>query len=253
LMEEKIMANKYLIEARGLKKTYKMGKAEVTALSGVDLAVVPGEFVAIMGVSGSGKSTLLYVLGGLDRPSEGYIKIDGIDLATLKDSQLADIRSKKIGFVFQFFNLLARLSALRNVRLPAEIVGASVKEAEKQALEMLELVGLEGRATHRPTEMSGGEQQRVAIARALINKPRIILADEPTGNLDTKTGLEILQLLKRINKENGQALVVVSHDLRVGEMADRTIHLQDGHIVSEKLAERDDCVNECEEEGGIEK
>jgi putative ABC transport system ATP-binding protein len=252
-MEEKIMANKYLIEARGLKKTYKMGKAEVTALSGVDLAVVPGEFVAIMGVSGSGKSTLLYVLGGLDRPSEGYIKIDGIDLATLKDSQLADIRSKKIGFVFQFFNLLARLSALRNVRLPAEIVGASVKEAEKQALEMLELVGLEGRATHRPTEMSGGEQQRVAIARALINKPRIILADEPTGNLDTKTGLEILQLLKRINKENGQALVVVSHDLRVGEMADRTIHLQDGHIVSEKLAERDDCVNECEEEGGIEK
>lgn len=247
------MANKYLIEARGLKKTYKMGKAEVTALSGVDLAVVPGEFVAIMGVSGSGKSTLLYVLGGLDRPSEGYIKIDGIDLATLKDSQLADIRSKKIGFVFQFFNLLARLSALRNVRLPAEIVGASVKEAEKQALEMLELVGLEGRATHRPTEMSGGEQQRVAIARALINKPRIILADEPTGNLDTKTGLEILQLLKRINKENGQALVVVSHDLRVGEMADRTIHLQDGHIVSEKLAERDDCVNECEEEGGIEK
>lgn len=253
MMEEKIMANKYLIEARGLKKTYKMGKAEVTALSGVDLAVVPGEFVAIMGVSGSGKSTLLYVLGGLDRPSEGYIKIDGIDLATLKDSQLADIRSKKIGFVFQFFNLLARLSALRNVRLPAEIVGASVKEAEKQALEMLELVGLEGRATHRPTEMSGGEQQRVAIARALINKPRIILADEPTGNLDTKTGLEILQLLKRINKENGQALVVVSHDLRVGEMADRTIHLQDGHIVSEKLAERDDCVNECEEEGGIEK
>jgi len=247
------MAEKYLIEARGLKKIYKMGKTEVTALSGVDLAVMPGEFIAIMGVSGSGKSSLLYVLGGLDRPSEGYIKIDGIDLATLKDSQRADIRAKKIGFVFQFFNLLTRLTALRNVRLPAEIAGASIKQAEKQALEMLELVGLEGRANHRPTEMSGGEQQRVAIARALMNKPKIVLADEPTGNLDTKTGLEILELLKRINKENGQALVVVSHDLRVGAMADRTIHLQDGHIVSEKLPNRDDCINECEEGGNIEK
>lgn len=247
------MAEKYLIEARGLKKIYKMGKTEINALNGVDLAVLPGEFVAIMGISGSGKSTLLYILGGLDRPSEGYIKIDGIDLSTLKDSQLADIRSKKIGFVFQFFNLLTRLSASRNVRLPAEVAGASIKQAEEQALEMLELVGLEGRANHRPTEMSGGEQQRVAIARALMNKPKIILADEPTGNLDTKTGLEILELLKRINKENGQALVIVSHDLRVGEMADRTIHLQDGHIVSEKVADRDDRVNEYTEGGFIEK
>jgi putative ABC transport system ATP-binding protein len=228
------MSDNYLVEARGLKKTYRMGKAEVNALGGVDLKVSPGEFVAVMGVSGSGKSTLLHLLGGLDRPSSGSIRIDGVDLSTLKDSQLADIRSKKIGFVFQFFNLLTRLTALRNVRLPAEIAGASAKQAEKQALEMLKLVGLEGRANHRPTEMSGGEQQRVAIARALINRPKIILADEPTGNLDTKTGLEILQLLKRINKENGQALVIVSHDLRVGELADRTIHLQDGHIVNEK-------------------
>jgi putative ABC transport system ATP-binding protein len=231
------MSDNYLVEARGLKKTYKMGKAEVNALGGVDLKVSPGEFVAVMGVSGSGKSTLLHLLGGLDRPSSGSIRIDGVDLSTLKDSQLADIRSKKIGFVFQFFNLLTRLTALRNVRLPAEIAGASAKQAEKQALEMLKLVGLEGRANHRPTEMSGGEQQRVAIARALINKPKIILADEPTGNLDTKTGLEILQLLKRINKENGQALVIVSHDLRVGELADRTIHLQDGHIVNDKTSE----------------
>jgi ABC-type lipoprotein export system ATPase subunit len=178
----------------------------------------------------------LHLLGGLDRPSQGSIKIDGVDLSTLKDSQLADIRSKKIGFVFQFFNLLTRLTALRNVRLPAEIAGASAKEAESKALEMLTLVGLGGRANHRPTEMSGGEQQRVAIARALINKPKIILADEPTGNLDTKTGLEILQLLKEINKENGQALIIVSHDLRVGELADRTIHLQDGLVVDKKTS-----------------
>jgi len=235
---EAAMSDKYLVEARGLKKTYKMGKTEVKALRGVELTVSPSEFVAVMGVSGSGKSTLLHLLGALDRPSEGSIKIDGVDLSALKDSQLADIRSKKIGFVFQFFNLLARLTALRNVRLAAEIAGASAKQAEKQALEMLKLVGLGGRANHRPTELSGGEQQRVAIARALINKPKIILADEPTGNLDTKTGLEILQLLKRINKENGQAVVIVSHDPRVGELADRTIHLRDGHIVSEKTSKQ---------------
>jgi putative ABC transport system ATP-binding protein len=225
-----------LLEARGLKKTYKMGKGEVKALRGVDITVSPGEFVAVMGVSGSGKSTLLHLLGALDRPSEGSVKIDGVDLSTLNDGQLADVRSRKIGFVFQFFNLLTRLTALRNVRLAAEIAGATSKEAEKQALEVLKLVGLGGRAKHRPTELSGGEQQRVAIARALINSPKIILADEPTGNLDTKTGLEILQLLKRINKENGQALVIVSHDLRVGELADRTINLQDGRIVSGKTS-----------------
>jgi putative ABC transport system ATP-binding protein len=232
------MSDRYLVEARGLKKTYKMGKSEVHALRGVDLTVSPGEFVAVMGVSGSGKSTLLHLLGALDRPTEGSIKIDGVDLSALKDGQLADIRSKKIGFVFQFFNLLTRLTALRNVRLAAEIAGSSAKQAEKQALDTLKLVGLGERANHRPTELSGGEQQRVAIARALINKPKIILADEPTGNLDTKTGLEILQLLRRINKENGQALVIVSHDLRVGELADRTIHLQDGQVVAAKTGKQ---------------
>jgi putative ABC transport system ATP-binding protein len=231
-LEEEAMSNGYLVEARGLKKTYRMGKTEVSALRGVDLTVSPGEFVAVMGVSGSGKSTLLHLLGGLDRPSQGSVRIDGVDLSTLKDSQLADIRSKKIGFVFQFFNLLTRLTALRNVRLAAEIAGSSAKEAEKRAFEMLKLVGLGDRANHRPSEMSGGEQQRVAIARALINQPKIILADEPTGNLDTRTGLEILQLLKQINKENRQALVIVSHDLRVGELADRTVHLRDGLVVN---------------------
>ncbi len=228
------MSSKYLVEANGLKKVYKLGKTEVHALRGVDLKASPGEFVAVMGVSGSGKSTLLHLLGALDRPTEGSIKIDGVDLSTLKDSQLADIRSKKIGFVFQFFNLLTRLTALRNVQLPLEIAGASAKEAQKRALEMLKLVGLEDRASHRPTELSGGEQQRVAVARALINNPKILLADEPTGNLDTKTGLEILQLLKQINKEKSKTLIIVSHDLRVAELADRTVNLRDGVVVGEK-------------------
>jgi putative ABC transport system ATP-binding protein len=228
------MSSKYLVEANGLKKIYKLGKTEVHALRGVDLKASPGEFVAVMGVSGSGKSTLLHLLGGLDRPTEGSIKIDGVDLSTLKDSQLADIRSTKIGFVFQFFNLLTRLTALRNVQLPLEIAGAPAKEAQKRALEMLKLVGLEDRASHRPTELSGGEQQRVAVARALINNPKILLADEPTGNLDTKTGLEILQLLKQINKEKSKTLIIVSHDLRVAELADRTVNLRDGVVVGEK-------------------
>jgi putative ABC transport system ATP-binding protein len=228
------MSTKYLVEANGLKKIYRLGKTEVHALRGVDLKASPGEFVAVMGVSGSGKSTLLHLLGALDRPTEGSIKIDGVDLSTLKDSQLADIRSKKIGFVFQFFNLLTRLTALRNVQLPLEIAGAPAKEAQKRALEMLKLVGLEDRASHRPTELSGGEQQRVAVARALINNPKILLADEPTGNLDTKTGLEILQLLKQINKEKSKTLIIVSHDLRVAELADRTVNLRDGVVVDEK-------------------
>jgi putative ABC transport system ATP-binding protein len=232
---DRTVSSKYLVEASGLKKIYKLGKTEVHALRGVDLRASPGEFVAVMGVSGSGKSTLLHLLGALDRPTEGSIKIDGVDLSTLKDSQLADIRSKKIGFVFQFFNLLTRLTALRNVQLPLEIAGASGKEAQKRALEMLKLVGLEDRASHRPTELSGGEQQRVAVARALINNPKILLADEPTGNLDTKTGLEILQLLKQINEEKNKTLIIVSHDLRVAELADRTVNLRDGVVVGEKV------------------
>jgi putative ABC transport system ATP-binding protein len=221
-----------------LKKTYKLGKTEVQALRGVDLNASSSEFLAVMGVSGSGKSTLLHLLGGLDRPSEGSIKIDGVDISRLKDNQLADIRSKKIGFVFQFFNLLTRLTALRNVRLPLEIAGSSAKEAQKRALELLKLVGLEERADHRPTELSGGEQQRVAVARALTNNPKIILADEPTGNLDTKTGLDILQLLKQITKEKGRTLIIVSHDLRVAELADKTMNLQDGLVVNEKVGKR---------------
>jgi putative ABC transport system ATP-binding protein len=228
------MSDQFVVEAHNLKKIYKLGKTEVQALRGIDFTVSAGEFIAVMGVSGSGKSTLLQLLGGLDRPSGGTIKIDGVDISTLKDNQLAEIRSKKIGFVFQFFNLLNRVTALRNVRLPLEIAGVSGKEAERQALKMLGVVGLKGRANHRPTELSGGEQQRVAIARALINNPRIILADEPTGNLDSKTGSDILQLLKRINKQNNQTIVIVSHDSRVAGLADRTLNLKDGQILNEK-------------------
>jgi putative ABC transport system ATP-binding protein len=237
-MEVSMVSPEYVVQAQGLKKTYKLGNTEVQALRGVDLNASAGEFLAVMGVSGSGKSTLLHLLGGLDRPSEGSIKIDGVDISRLKDNQLADIRSKKIGFVFQFFNLLTRLTALRNVRLPLEIAGSSAKEAQKRALELLKLVGLEERADHRPTELSGGEQQRVAVARALTNNPKIILADEPTGNLDTKTGLDILQLLKQITKEKGRTLIIVSHDLRVAELADKTMNLQDGLVVNEKVGKR---------------
>lgn len=233
-----MVSPEYVVQAQGLKKTYKLGKTEVQALRGVDLNASASEFLAVMGVSGSGKSTLLHLLGGLDRPSEGSIKIDGVDISKLKDNQLADIRSKKIGFVFQFFNLLTRLTALRNVRLPLEIAGSSAKEAQKRALELLKLVGLEDRADHRPTELSGGEQQRVAVARALTNNPKIILADEPTGNLDTKTGMDILQLLKQITKEKGRTLIIVSHDLRVAELADRTVNLRDGLVVNEKVGKR---------------
>jgi putative ABC transport system ATP-binding protein len=234
-MQVLMMSPEYVVEAHGLKKTYRLGKTEVQALRGVDITASGGEFLAVMGVSGSGKSTLLHLLGGLDRPTEGSIKIDGVDISKLKDNQLADLRSKKIGFVFQFFNLLTRITAVRNVRLPLEIAGASGKEAQKRALELLKLVGLEDRANHRPTELSGGEQQRVAVARALTNNPKIILADEPTGNLDTKTGMDILQLLKQLAKEKGRTLIIVSHDLRVAEIADRTINLRDGLVVNGKM------------------
>lgn len=233
-----MVSPEYVVEAHGLKKTYTLGKTEVQALRGVDITASAGEFLAVMGVSGSGKSTLLHLLGGLDRPTEGSIKIDGVDISKLKDNQLADLRSKKIGFVFQFFNLLTRITAVRNVRLPLEIAGASGKEAQKRALELLKLVGLEDRANHRPTELSGGEQQRVAVARALTNNPKIILADEPTGNLDTKTGMDILQLLKQLAKEKGRTLIIVSHDLRVAEIADRTINLRDGLVLNGKAGKR---------------
>jgi putative ABC transport system ATP-binding protein len=223
-----------ILEAKEVHKTYRMGEVLVSALRGVTLKVEQGKFFAIFGPSGSGKSTLLHVLGGLDRPDKGDVYIDGVNLSTLNDAKLAEVRLRKIGFVFQFFNLLPRLTALRNVELPLTLADVSEKESIEKATEMLELVGLKDRINHRPTELSGGEQQRVAIARALINDPKIVLADEPTGNLDTTTGWEIVRLMKHLNEEKGQTFVVVTHDQGVAESADRMIQLKDGVIQSVK-------------------
>jgi len=231
---------KAILEVREVKKSYRVGKVLVPALCGVSFDVREGEFLTIFGPSGSGKSTLLHLMGGLDRPDLGGILIDGSDILKLNDNKLAELRLTKIGFVFQFFNLLPRLTALRNVRLPLTIAGASEKEASEKAKEMLKIVGLEARINHRPSELSGGEQQRVAIARALINNPKIVLADEPTGNMDTKTGWEIVQLMTKLNKEKGQTFVVVTHDPHISETADRIIYLKDGLIEGIKEASRRD-------------
>lgn len=233
-----------ILEAHGIQKSYQMGKVLVPALHGVSFDVENGEFMTIFGPSGSGKSTLLHLLGGLDRPDAGNIIIDGSDILQLSEGKLAELRLSKIGFVFQFFNLLPRLSALRNVELPLAIAGISEKETTQKAKEMLGFVGLQARSDHRPYELSGGEQQRVAIARALINEPKIVLADEPTGNLDTKTGWEIIQLMKKLNNKKGQTFIVVTHDPRIAEEADRTIHLRDGlieEIKENRAAGRVDC------------
>jgi len=227
-----------ILEVREVKKSYPMGKVLVPALCGLSFNVEEGEFLTIFGPSGSGKSTLLHLIGGLDRPDDGDILIDGLNILKMSDDKLAELRLTKIGFVFQFFNLLPRLTALRNVEIPLTIAGVPEKEGVDKAKEMLNLVGLEARMSHRPSELSGGEQQRVAIARALINNPKIVLADEPTGNLDTKTGWEIVQLMKRLNEEKGQTFIVVTHDTHIAETADRIIHLKDGLIEGIKEASR---------------
>jgi len=225
-----------ILEVRNVKKYYHLGKVQVSALQGVSFEVKEGEFLTIFGPSGSGKSTLLHLLGCLDRPDEGEILIEGSNILKFDDNKLAEIRLTKIGFVFQFFNLLPRLTALRNVELPLTIMGVSEKEAMEKAKQMLKLVGLETRVNHRPFELSGGEQQRVAIARALINDPKIVLADEPTGNLDTKTGWEIVQLMRKLNKEKQQTFIIVTHDPHIAENADRIITLRDGLIEGIKEA-----------------
>jgi len=221
-----------ILEVKKVKKSYHMGKILVPALRGLSFEVKKSEFLTIFGPSGSGKSTLLHLMGGLDRPDEGEILIDNINILKLSDSDLARLRLTKIGFVFQFFNLLPRMTASRNVALPLIIAGLPEKETAERTREMLTLVGLETREKHRPHELSGGEQQRVAIARALVNNPKIVFADEPTGNLDTKTGKEIIQLMKRLNDEKGQTFIIVTHDPRIAEEADRTVYLKDGLIES---------------------
>jgi putative ABC transport system ATP-binding protein len=222
-----------VIELENVTKVYNNGKVRVEALSGVSLQILAGEFVAIVGASGSGKSTLMNLLGCLDRPTSGTYRFDGHDVSKLDRVALAHIRNRKLGFVFQGFNLLKRHTAAENVELPLVYRGVSGAERRRKALEMLKLVGLSERVTHLPNELSGGQQQRVAIARALVNEPQVLLADEPTGNLDSKTGLEILAEFQRLNREHGQTIILVTHDPQVATWASRTITVGDGRIQSD--------------------
>jgi putative ABC transport system ATP-binding protein len=219
-----------IIELQDVKKIYKMDGVETPALRGVDLKVNKGQFIAIMGPSGSGKSTLLHMIGALDTPTSGKILLDGIDISTLKESDLARLRGKKIGIVFQFFNLHPTLTALENIELPMIIVERDKKERQQRARELLQAVGLEHRALHLPSQMSGGEQQRIAIARALANDPDIILADELTGNLDTKTKAEIMNFLLALQKEKKMTVTVITHEAEIANYAETVIHIVDGKI-----------------------
>jgi putative ABC transport system ATP-binding protein len=221
-----------IVEAVNLKKTYMLGKVPVEALRGVNLKVESGDFLAVLGPSGSGKSTLLNLIGALDKPTEGKLLIEGVDVSTLNDNQLADLR-RRIGFVFQFFNLIPRFTARENVELSMSIADIGRAERRKQAEDLLETVGLKERMNHKPAELSGGEQQRVAIARALANTPRFLLMDEPTGNIDSKTASEIMGLIKRLNEEKGVTIIMVTHDQRLATQAKRAVQMFDGVITME--------------------
>ena len=223
-----------LIELQGVHKTYDLGEVKVHALCGVELRIGRGEFLALMGPSGSGKSTLLNIIGCLDRPTRGTYRLDGQEVSSMSRDQLARIRNEKIGFIFQNFNLLPRTSALENVELPLLYApGLSARQRRRRALAMLELVGLADRSDHHPNQLSGGQQQRVAIARALTNNPSIVLADEPTGNLDSESGAQILELLKRLSREDGKTVIIVTHDPDAAAIADRIIRLKDGAVIGE--------------------
>ena len=228
------MANDWVVVAENLVKTYVMGEVEVNALQGASVKIARGEVVSIMGPSGSGKSTMMNILGCLDRPTSGEYTLDGEVVATMTDDQLASVRNRKVGFVFQSFNLLSRQTALFNVELPLRYAG-QVENRRARAAEALKAVGLEDRMTHRPTELSGGQQQRVAIARAIVNKPAIIMADEPTGNLDSKVGREILDLLLNLNRERGATLIIVTHDPAIASHSQRIIKLRDGAVEDEGM------------------
>ncbi len=224
---------KTIIKTIGLTKIYGSGETAVKALQNVMLTVCEGEFVAIMGPSGSGKSTLLHLLGCLDQPTSGHYLLDGVVVGELDDDQLAEIRNEKIGFVFQQFNLLLRTSALDNVILPLTYGPRKTRDVRGKALEVLRAVGLEHKVGSMPNELSGGQQQRVAIARALVNNPSIILADEPTGNLDTKSGNEIMTIFKKLNQE-GKTVILITHEKHIADYAKRIIHLQDGKVISDE-------------------
>ncbi|RKZ30980.1 macrolide ABC transporter ATP-binding protein [bacterium] len=223
-----------LIELRGVTKVYKLGKTEVPALRGVDLSIQRSEYVAIMGPSGSGKSTMLNILGMLDVPTQGEYLFDGEDVTRLSDAKLASTRNSKVGFVFQTFNLLPRANAIGNVELPLIYAGVGRKERHRRAKKVLEMVGLGDRMKHKPNELSGGQRQRVALARALVTEPDIVLADEPTGNLDSKTGEEIMLLLDDLSKR-GHTIILVTHEQFIADHARRTVHILDGRIASDKI------------------
>ncbi len=230
------MDNNILIKLEELAKTYQIGETEVKALKGVNLDILSGEFLAIMGPSGSGKSTLMNIIGLLDRPTSGRYLLEGEEVSSLDKNKLARLRNKKIGFVFQSFNLLSRTSALENAELPLIYTNISGKERTERAMAALQSVGLKGREHHKSNQLSGGEQQRVAIARALLNSPPLIMADEPTGNLDSKTGSEIMDVFQKLNEEKKITLIIVTHDPDIASLAHRRLYLRDGEIIREERA-----------------
>jgi putative ABC transport system ATP-binding protein len=231
------MKNIPVVEAIDVKKTYMLGKVPVEALRGVNLKVEAGDFVAILGPSGSGKSTMLNLIGALDKPTSGTLLIDGVDISTLNDNQLAQLRLK-IGFVFQFFNLIPRLTARDNVELPMSIANMTKVQRKKRAIELLETVGLKDRVNHKPAELSGGQQQRVAIARALANNPTFLLLDEPTGNVDSKTASEVLNLIRKLNVEDNVSIIMVTHDQHLARESKRTVQMFDGEITTEVVNQK---------------
>jgi putative ABC transport system ATP-binding protein len=236
-----------VIEIKDLVKDYKLGEVPVHVLKGISFQIERGDFVSIMGPSGSGKSTLMNILGCLDRPTSGTYILDGISVAQLQRDELAEIRNRKIGFVFQQFNLLARTSALENVELPLMYTDVPERERHERARKALLAVGLAGREDHQPSQLSGGQQQRVAIARALVNNPRIVLADEPTGALDSRTGLEIIAILQKLNREQGITVIVVTHDPEIAAYSSRNIHFKDGRLqLDERLDNPRDAARDLE-------
>ena len=227
----KITHNSLAVEAKNIIKEYKIGNTTTRVLKEVSLQVMKGEFVSIMGQSGSGKSTLLYILGGLDTPTSGKVYMNGADISHFNDEKMSIIRRRNIGFVFQFYNLIPNLNVEENIMIPLLLDGKNLKDYKNQLDEILDIVGLTDRRKHTPRELSGGQQQRVAIARALIGKPEILFADEPTGNLDSKTGIEIIDLLNKINRDNGQTIIMVTHSPEAAKSSSRTITVSDGLIV----------------------
>lgn len=224
-----------LIEVKNVIKRYQTGEDSFNALNNVSLSIEEGEFVAIMGASGSGKSTFMNMLGTLDKPNSGSYHLDGIDVLSLNSDELSKIRNQKIGFVFQGFNLISRTSAVENVELPMIYYGVPENERYERAMHVLKIVGLEGRANHMPNQMSGGQQQRVAIARAIINDPPLILADEPTGNLDTKTSIEVMEFFVNLNAKTGKTIVLVTHEPDIAEYCKRVVRFKDGNIISDEV------------------